>query len=264
MKEKWLKAKPILIFLNILNHLNGSIQYNMKKEDIFSRYSRQIFIEEIGLEGQKKIMASKVLVIGAGGLGSPVIQYLAAAGVGTLGVADFDLVELHNLNRQVIHTEESIGRSKVKSAEVFVEKLNHQVNVVAIEQKINASNADEILSQYDLVVDGSDNFSTRYLVNDTCVKLKKTLVYGSILGFSGQVAVFSHKESKNLRDLFPEPPFDEDIPDCDSLGVLGALPGMIGSMMALQTLKIIAGLPVTLNQLTLVDTLNWRFQTIDF
>lgn len=236
----------------------------MKKEDHFSRYSRQIFIEEIGIEGQKKIRSSKVLVIGAGGLGSPVIQYLAAAGVGTLGVADFDEVELHNLNRQIIHTENRVGLSKVKSAETFVKELNHQINLIGIEEKINGNNAEEILSHYDVIVDGSDNFSTRYLVNDTCMKLKKTLVYGSILGFSGQVAVFNHNGSKNLRDIFPEPPFDEDVPDCDSLGVLGALPGMIGSMMALQTLKIITNLPVNVNQLTLVDTLSWRFQVIDF
>lgn len=236
----------------------------MKKEDHFSRYSRQIFIEEIGLEGQKKISSSKVLVIGAGGLGSPVIQYLAAAGVGTLGVADFDEVELHNLNRQIIHNENRVGLSKVKSAETFVGELNHQITFIGIEKKINENNAEVILSQYDVIVDGSDNFSTRYLVNDTCVKLKKALVYGSILGFSGQVAVFNHNGSKNLRDIFPEPPFDEDVPDCDSLGVLGALPGMIGSMMALQALKIIIDLPVSLNQLTLVDTMKWRFQTIDF
>lgn len=236
----------------------------MKKEDYFSRYSRQIFIEEIGLEGQKKIKSSKVLVIGAGGLGSPVIQYLAAAGVGTLGVADFDEVELHNLNRQIIHTENRVGLSKVTSAEAFVKELNHQVIFKGIEEKINEDNVEEFITQYDVVIDGSDNFSTRYLVNDTCVKLKKTLVYGSILGFSGQVAVFNHNGSKNLRDIFPEPPFDEDVPDCDSLGVLGALPGIIGSMMALQALKIITDLPVSVNQLTLVDTLSWRFQTIDF
>ncbi|MCQ9634620.1 HesA/MoeB/ThiF family protein [Chryseobacterium sp. WG23] len=236
----------------------------MKNEDIFARYSRQIFIEEIGLEGQKKIMASKVLVIGAGGLGSPVIQYLAAAGVGTLAVMDFDHLELHNLNRQVIHNENNIGMPKVKSAEIYVKNINYQVAFMGLNEKINASNAEHVLSQYDVVVDGSDNFSTRYLVNDTCAKLGKTLVYGSILGFSGQLAVFNHKGSKNLRDLFPEPPFDEDMADCDSLGVLGALPGIVGSMMALQVLKIITGLPVNLNQLTLIDTLDWRFQTLDF
>jgi len=236
----------------------------MKSEDIFARYSRQIFIEEIGLEGQRKIMNSKVLVIGAGGLGSPVIQYLAAAGVGSLGVADLDAVELHNLNRQIIHNENSIGESKVKSAEEFVKSLNHQVNFIGIESKIDESNAEEILSQFDIIIDGLDNFKTRYLVNDVCVKLGKPLVYGSILGFSGQVAIFNYNKSKNLRDLFPEPPFDENLPDCDSLGVLGALPGIVGSMMANLVLKIITDLPLQLNQITLIDTLHWRFQTIDF
>jgi len=236
----------------------------MKNEDIFARYSRQIFIEEIGLEGQRKVINSKVLIIGAGGLGSPVIQYLAAAGVGTIGVADFDEVELHNLNRQIIHNEHSVGVSKVKSAELFVKNLNHQVHFIGIEDKINHENAEEIMSQFDLIIDGSDNFKTRYLVNDTCVKLKKPLVYGSILGFSGQVAIFNYKGSKNLRDIFPEPPSDENLPDCDSLGVLGALPGIVGSMMANLALKIMTDLPLQLNQLTLIDTLNWRFQTIEF
>jgi len=236
----------------------------MKNEDVFTRYSRQIFIEEIGLEGQRKIINAKILVIGAGGLGSPVIQYLAAAGVGFLGVADFDEVELHNLNRQIIHNENSVGISKVKSAEQFVKNLNHQVKFIGIEKKIDESNAEEMISQFDIIVDGSDNFKTRYLVNDVCVKLKKTLVYGSILGFSGQVAIFNYNGSKNLRDIFPEPPFDENIPDCDSLGVLGTLPGIVGSMMANLALNTITDLPLPLNQLTLIDTLNWRFQTIDF
>lgn len=236
----------------------------MRSEDIFARYSRQIFIDEIGVEGQRKIISSKVLVIGAGGLGSPVIQYLAAAGIGTLGVADFDEVELHNLNRQIIHSESTVGSSKVKSAEKFVKNLNHHIQFIGIEEKVNASNAENLLSQYDLIIDGSDNFTSRYLINDVCVKLEKPLVYGSIQGFSGQMAVFNYKRSKNLRDLFPEFPVDEDVPDCDSLGVLGALPGIVGSMMANQALKIITGLPLNVNQLTLIDTLNWRFQTIDF
>lgn len=236
----------------------------MKNEDIFARYSRQIFIEEIGLEGQRKIINAKVLVIGAGGLGSPIIQYLAAAGVGTLGVVDFDEVELHNLNRQIIHNENSVGKLKVKSAEEFVKKLNHQVKFIGIQQKIDESNAGGIISQFDIIIDGSDNFKTRYLVNDICVKLKKPLVYGSILGFSGQVAIFNCNGSKNLRDLFPEPPFDENLPDCDSLGVLGTLPGIVGSMMADFTLKLITDLSLPLNKITLIDTLNWRFQTIDF
>ncbi|MFP3592336.1 HesA/MoeB/ThiF family protein [Chryseobacterium sp. SIMBA_038] len=236
----------------------------MKSEDIFARYSRQIFIEEIGLDGQRKIMNTKVLVIGAGGLGSPVIQYLVAAGVGVLGIMDFDEVELHNLNRQIIHNENSVGISKVKSAEQFVSNLNRHVQFIGIEKKLDESNAEEIISQFDVVIDGSDNFKTRYLVNDVCVKLGKPLVYGSILGFSGQVAIFNYQGSKNLRDLFPEPPIDEDLPDCDSLGVLGTLPGIVGSMMANLTLKLITDLPLNINQITLIDTLNWRFQTVDF
>lgn len=236
----------------------------MNKEDIFARYSRQIFIDEIGMTGQRKILDSKVLVIGAGGLGSPVIQYLGAAGVGTLGVADFDEVELHNLNRQVIHNEDSVGQKKVRSAQEFIKKLNHQVKFIAIEEKIVASTIENILSPFDIIIDGSDNFTSRYLINDVCVKLKKPLVYGSIQGFSGQLAVFNYQLGKNLRDLFPDPPFDDDVPDCDSLGVLGALPGVVGSMMACQALKIITDLPVPINQLTLIDLLTWKFQTIDF
>ncbi len=236
----------------------------MKNDDVFARYNRQIFIEEIGLEGQRKIRNAKVLIIGAGGLGSPVIQYLAAAGVGQLGVADFDEVELHNLNRQIIHNENSVGVSKVKSAEEFVKNLNHQVKFIGIEQKIDEANAEEMIFGFDIIIDGSDNFKTRYLVNDVCVKLKKPLVYGSILGFSGQVAIFNCNGGKNLRDIFPESPSDENLPDCDSLGVLGPLPGMVGSMMANLTLKIITDLPLHVNQLTLIDTLEWRFHTIDF
>lgn len=236
----------------------------MKKENQFKRYSRQIFIEEVGLDGQRKIMNAKVLIIGAGGLGSPVIQYLAAAGVGILGVMDFDEVELHNLNRQVIHNEQTIGTSKVESAEQFVKNLNHQVSFIRYHLKIDASNAEKLISDYDVIVDGSDNFATRYLVNDTCVKIGKPLVYGSILGFSGQVAVFNCQGSRNLRDVFPELPSDEHLPDCDSLGVLGTLPGIVGSMMANLTLNIITDLPVPVNKLTLIDIFNWTFQTVDF
>lgn len=235
-----------------------------KNGNKFERYSRQIFIEEIGLDGQRNILNAKALIVGAGGLGSPVIQYLAAAGVGTLGVADFDVVELHNLNRQIIHNEDSVGIFKVKSAERFVKKINHQVQFTEHSLKIDDSNAEALISGYDVVVDGSDNFKTRYLINDTCVKLHKPLVYGSILGFSGQVAVFNYKGSRNLRDIFPEPPFDEHLPDCDSLGVLGTLPGIVGSMMANVALNIITDLPVPVNRLTLVDTWSWTFQTIDF
>jgi molybdopterin/thiamine biosynthesis adenylyltransferase len=233
-------------------------------KDNFTRYSRQIFIEEIGVEGQWKIRAAKVLIIGAGGLGSPVIQYLAAAGVGTLAVADFDTLEIHNLNRQVIHQEGYIGKLKVESALEFVSALNSDVHFIPINEKVTRENVQHFISPYDIIADGSDNFTTRYLVNDACVELDKTLVYGSILSFEGQVAVFNHKGSKNLRDLFPEPPNQQNLPDCDSLGVLGPLPGIIGSMMAMQTLQIICDLEVLRNELLLIDTKNWAFNKIGF
>ncbi|NGM67121.1 HesA/MoeB/ThiF family protein [Sphingobacterium sp. SGR-19] len=232
--------------------------------DVFKRYSRQIFIEEIGVDGQRKIGKTKVLVVGAGGLGSPVIQYLAAAGIGMLAVVDFDDVEIHNLNRQVIHKESTVGKSKTESAADFVREFNSQITFVPIHRKIDAENAGDLIRNYDIVVDGSDNFTTRYIVNDACAALNKPLVYGSIFAFEGQVAVFNFQGSKNLRDLFPEAPNPEDIPNCDRHGVLGPLPGVVGTMMAMQVLKIITGLPVETNQLTIVDTLNWNFMTITF
>ena len=233
-------------------------------KDNFTRYSRQIFIEEIGVEGQRKIKAAKVLVIGAGGLGSPVIQYLAAAGVGTLSVADFDTLETHNLNRQVIHQEKNVGKLKVESAFEFVSALNSDVHFIPVNEKVTNENVQHIIRPYDIVIDGSDNFTTRYLVNDACVQLGKALVYGSILSFEGQVAVLNYKGSKNLRDLFPEPPNQENLPDCDSLGVLGPLPGIVGSIMAMQTLQIICYLNVMSNQLLLIDTKNWTFNKVAF
>lgn len=236
----------------------------MEKDSVFERYSRQIFIEEIGVSGQRKIMNAKVLIAGAGGIGSPVIQYLAAAGVGTIAVADFDKVALHNLNRQVIHTEKMLHQSKIESAKNFVRELNSQVNFIPLPLKIDPSNVETLISDYELVIDGSDNFTTRYLLNDACVRKGKPLVYGSILGFEGQCAVFNYQGSKQLRDLFPEPPNAGDVPDCDSKGVLGPLPGIIGSMMAMQALKIITGLPVATNQLTIIDTLHWNFMKVQF
>lgn len=236
----------------------------MQHHSAFDRYSRQIFIEEIGTEGQQKIMAAKVLVIGAGGLGSPVLLYLAAAGVGNIGIVDFDHVEIHNLNRQVIHNEKRVKLDKVQSASTYIHELNSSINVISLVTQINAENVDTIIAAYDVVVDGSDNFSTRYIVNDACARTQKVLVYGSIFAFEGQMAVFNYKGSKQLRDLFPEPPHPEDVPTCDQYGVLGPLPGIIGSMMAMQVLKIITDLPVDSNKLTLVDTYHWRFTTIAF
>lgn len=236
----------------------------MTVDDSFLRYSRQIFIEEIGVEGQRKLGDTSVLVIGAGGLGSPVIQYLAAAGIGRLAVVDHDILEVHNLNRQVIHAEKNVGRPKVESAAHFVDTLNSTISFTPIHQKVTAENVSEIIEPYDIVVDGSDNFATRYLVNDACVSQNKILVYGSIFAQEGQVAVFNRRGGKQLRDLFPEPPETTYIPDCDRFGVLGALPGIVGSIMALQVLQIITGLQPLHNQLLLIDTQRWKFTKLDF
>lgn len=236
----------------------------MKEDFIFERYSRQIFIEEIGVSGQRKIMNAKVLIVGAGGLGSPVLQYLAAAGIGVLALVDFDRVELHNLNRQVIHGEKQLHKTKTSSAADFMQQHNSTIDFRPIQVKIDIDNAAEILRPYDIIVDCCDNFKTRYLLNETCLKLNKPLVYGSIHGFEGQLAVFNYQGSKHLLDLFPSVPPPEQVPNCDKNGVLGPLPGIIGSMMAMQVLKMAAELPVDTNQLTLVDTLHWRFSKLSF
>jgi adenylyltransferase/sulfurtransferase len=230
----------------------------------FLRYNRQVILPEIGEEGQAKLKKAKVLVIGAGGLGCPILQYIATAGVGTIGIVDFDKIEIHNLHRQILYTEDQVGLSKATTAKETVEKLNPLISVLAFEEKLTAENATTIIANFDIVVDGSDNFSTRYLVNDTCVTLEKTLVYGSILGFEGQLAVFNHQGSKNLRDLFPEPPNPKDVPNCSFNGVLGTLPGMIGTMMAHETLKLIIGLPSLKNELVLYKTLDWSFIKLTF
>ncbi|GEL10000.1 adenylyltransferase and sulfurtransferase [Flavobacterium glycines] len=230
----------------------------------FLRYNRQTILPEIGDEGQAKLKNAKVLVIGAGGLGCPILQYIATAGVGTIGIVDFDKIEIHNLHRQILYTEDQIGLSKAVTAKTTIEKLNPLIAVIAFEEKLTAENAARIISNFDIVVDGCDNFSTRYLVNDTCVTLGKTLVYGSILGFEGQIAVFNHQGSKNLRDLFPEPPNPKDVPNCSFNGVLGTLPGMIGTMMAHETLKLIIGLPSLKNELVLYKTLDWSFTKLNF
>lgn len=230
----------------------------------FLRYNRQMMLPEIGDIGQDKIKQAKILVIGAGGLGCPILQYLATAGVGTIGIVDFDLIEIHNLHRQILYTEDTIGQAKTPTAKAVVKKLNPLITVIPFEEKLTPENAINIIHDFDIVVDGSDNFRTRYLVNDTCVSLNKTLVYGSILKFEGQVAVFNHNGSKNLRDLFPEMPNPKDVPNCNLNGVLGTLPGIIGTMMAHETLKLILNLPTLNNELILYNTLTWDFTKLNF
>ena len=230
----------------------------------YLRYGKPMLLPEVGEVGQLKLKNAKVLVIGAGGLGCPVLQYLATSGIGTIGLVDFDKVELHNLHRQILYTENNIDSSKAISAKTVLETLNPHIEVNAFEEKLTIENAERILKDFDVIVDGCDNFATRYLVNDACVNLGKPLVYGSILKFEGQISVFNNKGSKNLRDLFPQPPNPEDVPNCSVNGVLGTLPGIMGTMMAHETLKLIMGLPTLENELILFSTLNWNFTKLKF
>lgn len=230
----------------------------------FLRYNRQTILPEIGDEGQEKIKKARVLIIGAGGLGCPILQYIATAGVGFIGIMDFDTIEIHNLHRQILYTEDEIGALKAVVAKAKTSALNPLIEVVAIPEKLTTQNAAQIIAQYDVIVDGSDNFITRYLVNDTCVALQKPLVYGSILNFEGQIAIFNHNGSKNLRDLFPEMPDPKEVPNCNFNGVLGTLPGIIGTMMAHETLKLILELPTLKNELVLFNTMNWSFTKLNF
>ncbi len=233
-----------------------------KEENI--QYSRQIRLEEVGVKGQEKLKQAKVLVIGAGGLGCPILQYLSAAGIGTLGILDFDKVEIHNLHRQILYNFEDIGKQKAIVASEKLKKQNPFTQLIVFDTRINKSNIEEIISQFEYVVDGSDNFPTRYLINDTCVKLNKPLIYGSIFGFEGQVAVFNHEGSKNLRDLFPEPPNPKDIPGCDENGVLATLPAIIGSMMAHETLNTILGISLHRNKLFIFNTKIFSLNALSF
>ena len=230
----------------------------------FLRYSKQMQLAEIGEIGQLKIKQARVLVIGAGGLGCPILQYLTVVGVGNIGIVDFDKIELHNLHRQILYTENHVGQLKATTAKAILEGINPHINIQSFGEKLTLENAKEIITNFDFIVDGTDNFTTRYMINDTCVTLNKPLIYGSIFKFEGQVAVFNHNNSKNLRDVFPEPPNPEHVPNCSLNGVLGTLPGIIGTLMAQETLKLILELPTLENELVLFDTLNFNFTKLKF
>jgi len=228
----------------------------------FARYSRHVIMPEVGLDGQKKLKAAKVLVIGTGGLGSPLALYLAAAGVGTLGLVDFDTVDASNLQRQIIHGTRDVGRSKCQSAADKLRDLNPEVTVVLHEERFTSRNAVEIVRGYDIVVDGTDNFPTRYLVNDVCVLLNKPNVYGSIFRFDGQATVFHPAVGPCYRCLYPEPPPPGEVPSCAEGGVLGILPGVIGCIQATETIKLILGIGEPLiGRLLHYDALNMTFKT---
>ena len=227
------------------------------------RYSRHLIMPEVGMDGQLKLKAASVLCIGVGGLGSPVAMYLAAAGVGRLGVVDFDVVDYSNLQRQVIHGTPDVGRSKLESARDKLVAINPEVTIDMHEMALSSSNAFDVLGDYDIVVDGTDNFPTRYLVNDACVLLRKPNVFGSIFRFEGQVSVFATEQGPCYRCLYPEPPPPGLVPSCAEGGVLGILPGVIGTIQATETVKLIIGVGEPLiNRFMIYDALRMKFREL--
>lgn len=240
----------------------ATVENTLSKDEIL-RYSRHLIMPEVAMEGQLKLKAAKVLCIGAGGLGSPLALYLAAAGVGTLGIVDFDVVDFTNLQRQIIHSTADVGRPKLESAAEKIRGMNPNVELRLFETKLTSQNAIEMFRQFDLVVDGTDNFATRYLVNDACVLTGKPNVYGSIFRFEGQVSVFATKEGPCYRCVYPEPPPPGLVPSCAEGGVLGVLPGLVGVMQATEAIKMIlgAGNPL-IGRLLLVDALGMKFREL--
>ena len=228
-----------------------------------ARYSRHLIMPEVGMDGQLKLKAASVLCVGAGGLGSPVALYLAAAGVGRIGIVDFDVVDYSNLQRQVIHGTPDVGRPKLDSARDRLNAINPEVTIVPHEAALSSSNALEILGDYDIIVDGTDNFPTRYLVNDACVLLGKPNVYGSIFRFEGQASVFATKDGPCYRCLYPEPPPPGLVPSCAEGGVLGILPGVVGTIQATEAVKLIIGVGEPLvNRFLIYDALRMRFREL--
>jgi len=243
--------------------LNPDLDDIQLEKEEYERYSRHLILPEVGLEGQKRLKAASVLCIGTGGLGSPLLLYLAAAGIGRIGIVDFDVVDRSNLQRQVIHGTSWVGKPKIESAKNRIHEINPFCQVDLYNTRLSAENALQIAEPYDIVVDGTDNFPTRYLVNDTCVLLGKPNVYGSIYRFEGQATVFNYEDGPNYRDLYPEPPPPGLVPSCAEGGVLGILPGIIGVIQATETVKIILGKGTTLNgRLLLFNALDMKFREL--
>ena len=244
------------------NERSGAMRLNI---DELQRYSRHLIMPEVTSEGQSRLKAARVLCIGAGGLGSPAALYLAAAGVGTIGIVDFDDVDLSNLQRQILHGTKDIGRGKLESARDRLHDINPQIELELHECRFSSENAPQLVSRYDVIVDGSDNFPTRYLSNDVCVFARKPNVYGSVFRFEGQTTVFApHLGGPCYRCLFPEPPPPESVPNCAQAGVLGVLPGIIGMLQAIETLKLILGIgEVLVGRLLHFDALKVKFRELN-
>ena len=232
-------------------------------QEQITRYARHFTLPDVGEQGQAKLLDAKVLCVGAGGLGSPVAYYLAAAGVGTIGIADHDTVDMSNLQRQILHTNDRVGMPKVESAQLTLQALNPDVNVIPIQERLSSENVMRIIKDYDVIINGCDNFPTRYLINDACVMAKKVLVDGSIFQFEGQATVFSPDEGPCYRCLFPEPPPPGMAPSCAEAGVLGVLPGLVGCVQALEAIKVIlgAGTPL-IGRMIHFDTLSTEIRVL--
>ncbi|BAQ62775.1 sulfur carrier protein adenylyltransferase ThiF [Geminocystis sp. NIES-3708] len=243
--------------------LNPNLEAIELNKEEYERYARHIILPEVGLEGQKRIKAASVLCIGTGGLGSPLILYLAASGIGRIGIVDFDIVDTSNLQRQIIHGTSWVGKPKIESAKHRILDINPACQVDLYETRLSAENALSILEPYDIIIDGTDNFPTRYLVNDACVLLNKPNVYGSIFRFEGQATVFNYEGGPNYRDLYPEPPPPGMVPSCAEGGVLGVLPGIIGTIQATEAIKIILGANNTLSgRLLLFNAWDMKFREL--
>ena len=243
--------------------IEEAVQLPKLTNEEIARYSRHLILPEVGMEGQQKLKAAKVLCVGTGGLGAPMALYLAAAGVGTIGLIDFDVVDESNLQRQIIHSQSTVGMLKVDSAELMLKGLNKNTNIVKHNTMLTSANALEIFKDYDVIADGTDNFQTRYLVNDACVLTGKPNAYGSIFRFEGQASVFATEEGPCYRCLYPEPPPPGLVPSCAEGGVLGILPGLVGVIQATEVIKLILGIGEPLiGRLLLVDALGMNFRTL--
>jgi len=237
------------------------LKHNRLSQEEINRYSRHLILPQVGLEGQLKLKNAKVLVVGTGALGSPVLLYLSAAGVGTIGLIDFDTLDLSNLQRQIIHSTNFIEKSKISSANNRIKSINPNINTIAINEKLTSQNALDIIKSFDIVVDGTDNFQTRYLINDACVILNKPFVYGAIFRFEGQASVFNSNKSACYRCLFPQPPKAGQVLSCSEAGVLGVLPGIVGTIQANETIKLILGIGDSLkNRLLSLNALKMDFK----
>ena len=236
--------------------------FDFSEEQIL-RYSRHIILPEVGGKGQSKLLDAKVLLVGAGGLGSPAGYYLAAAGVGNIGIIDFDDVDLSNLQRQILHSNDRIGLNKAESAKMTIEKLNPDVKVQLFKERLSSENIMKIIEDYEIIIDGTDNFPTRYLINDACVFTNKTNVHGSIFRFEGQLTIFKSKEGPCYRCLYPEPPPPGMVPSCQEAGVLGVLPGTLGVLQAVEAIKLILNIGKPLiGTLLLYDSLSVSFRKL--